>query len=169
MWQYNSYVHKLDSILEKLRAKYMGQGMRFVDMVPGGEKLPPDTLAKHVAQQLTAQLGRIDELTDKELFECYWWLRSAALYILQYVAEEDRTLRTLMRLSGLSEGALQILTEKKLPSKYADASPYVPELVKENLEEVIWMFSGCRSEYLTYLDRWICIQLRDVTMITTES
>lgn len=139
MWQYNSYVRKLDSILEKFRAKYMGQEMRFVDMVPGGEKLPPDTLSKHVAQQLTAQFGRIDELTDKELFECYWWLRSTTLHIVQYVAPEDHTLRSLMRLSGLSEGALQIIAEKKLPAKYADAIPHVPEMVKENLEEVVWL------------------------------
>lgn len=153
MWQYNSYVHKLDSILEKLRAKYMGQGMRFVDMVPGGEKLPPDTLSKHVALQLTAQLARIDQLSDKELFECYWWLRSAALYILQYVAPEDHTLLSLMRLSGLSEGALQIIAEKKLPAKYADAIPYVPELVKENLEEVIWLRTDVKAEQLNALEK----------------
>ena len=153
MWQYDSYVHKLDSILEKLRAKYLGQGLRFVDMVPGGGKLPPDTLSKHVAQQLTAQLARIDQLNDKELFESYWWLRSAALYILLHVTEEDQTLRSLMRLSGLSEGALQIIAEKKLPAKYADAIPHVPELVKENLEEVIWLRTDVKVEQLNALEK----------------
>lgn len=153
MWQYDSYVHKLDSILEKLRAKYMGQGMRFVDMVPGGEKLPPDTLAKHVAQQLTAQFGRIDGLTDKELFECYWWLRSTTLHILQYVAEEDQTLRSLMRLSGLSEGMLQILTANKLSPKYADAIPHVPELVKDNLDEAIWLRAEISADRLVKLEQ----------------
>lgn len=152
MWQYNSYVHKLDSILEKLRAKYMGQGMRFVDMVPGGEKLPPDTLSKHVAQQLTAQIARIDHLSDKELFECYWWLRSAALYILLHVTEEDQTLRSLMRIASLSKGALDILTEKYLPPKYAEALPYVPEVVKENLEEAIWLRVEVKVENLTMLE-----------------
>lgn len=153
MWQYDSYVHKLDSILEKLRAKYMGQGMRFVDMVPGGGKLPPDTLSKHVAQQLTAQLARVDRLSDKELFECYWWLRSAALYILLHVAEEDQTLRSLMRIASLSEGALDILTEKYLPPKYAEALPYVPEMVKENLEEAIWLRAEVKAENLKKLEQ----------------
>jgi len=153
MWQYDSYVHKLDSILEKLRAKYMGQGMRFVDMVPGGEKLPPDTLSKHVAQQLTAQLARINQLSDKELFECYWWLRSAALYILLHVTEEDQTLRSLMRIASLSEGALDILTEKYLPPKYAEALPYVPETVTENLEEAIWLRTEVKAENLTKLEQ----------------
>lgn len=153
MWQYDSYVHKLDSILEKLRAKYMGQGMRLVDMVPGGEKLPPDTLAKHVAQQLTAQIAIIDQLSDKELFESYWWLRSAALYILLYVAQEDQTLRSLMRIASLSEGALDILTEKYLPPKYAEALPYVPEVVKENLEEAIWLRAEIGADRLVKLEQ----------------
>lgn len=153
MWQYHSYVHRLDSILERLRAKHLGQEMRFVDMVPGGEKLPPDTLSKYVAQQLTAQFCRIDELTDKELHECYWWLRSATLHILQYVAPEDHTLRSLMRLSGLSEGALQIIAEKKLPVKYADAIPHVPEMVKDNLEEAIWLRTDVKAEQLNELEK----------------
>lgn len=153
MWQYDSYVHKLDSILEKLRAKYMGQGMRFVDMVPGGGKLPPDTLSKHVAQQLTAQLARVDQLSDKELFESYWWLRSVALYILLHVTEEDQTLRSLMRIASLSEGALDILTEKYLPPKYAEALPYVPEMVKENLEEVIWLRAEISADRLIKLEQ----------------
>lgn len=153
MWQYDSYVHKLDSILEKLRAKYMGQGMRFVDMVPGGGKLPPDTLSKHVAQQLTAQLARIDQLSDKELFESYWWLRSVALYILLHVTEEDQTLRSLVRIASLSEGALDILTEKYLPPKYAEALPYVPEIAKENLEEAIWLRAEVKAENLTRLEQ----------------
>lgn len=152
MWQYRSYLHHLDAILGKARAKYLGQEMKFTEMVSGGERLPPDALAKHVAQQLTVQLGRIEDLTDKELFNCYWWLRSAALYILQEVAQEDHNLRSLVRISKLSSDVLTIMVGSKLPARYADAIPHVPEIVKENLEEVIWLRAELKTDNLTRLE-----------------
>ena len=157
MVQYYLYRKRLDVILQRISDRYMGHEVRFAELVPQAGHISEDKLACCVAQMLTVQMSRAEQLSDRELSESFWWLQAAALFVLHTTPEEDHVLGSLIKLSKLSKEALQLMNLDQLPAKQAMALPYVPKHVSELLEEAVWLLAEFKSEKLNALER--CLEV----------
>ena len=151
MWRYENYRGRLKRLLKAIETELMGQNVPLSALAPGSGTLPPDKIARSAAQQLTLQIGRIKTLSDKEVSACYWWLRSAAVFLLLTAEADDCTVGGLIRLAEQEQEALQALDQRGLADRYAKALPYVPPRVRETLSEAVWLISEMDEDSLQKL------------------
>ena len=115
MKDHRKYIKDVDDLLQRLRARCLGQDIPLDVLLPSrAEAWTAEARADQVAKQLLFALSRAepDFAIRPELTETYAWLKTIVLYLEARVTSEDRTFAAIRRVLDLEEGTRAILFEE---------------------------------------------------------
>lgn len=150
MYEYFEYKTELDDILERLRAKYMGQDMPLHQLLPADADLSEERIAERLADIFTLYLQRTREMKDAEIKDVWLWFR-AAFRFLWNCPESDRITGSILKLAELSEATRRCLELDIMPDDWAEGF-YLKPPSTEDLSAVIWMMTEKEVEELERLE-----------------